>query len=239
MKERIKSTKIKFNYLFTAVIITSSIFSQLPDKHQSISFFTGTGVPILGLNNWYNVTPVIGIQYAFKNNESTETVFEFHYQKYNHGSIENKKFKWIVDYNYYSSNQANANMIWNDFILKTRKYFTGKTFDLVSRRIHPSITYGIGFYNYTHHVKGLIYPGQYRQPLDENKIMAPVTDRRVAWGGNLGVGGYSSINQTMNLLFSINYHTSIGYLRSFEDWGLFEVVPLQFLTFELGLTYKY
>ncbi len=237
--ERIKSTNTVIKYLVTGVIITSFIFPQLPDKTQSISFYTGTGIPILGLNDWYNITPVIGIQYAFQNDESSETIIEFHYQKYNHGSIEKRKFKWVVDYNYYTSSEANANMIWNDFILKTRKYFTDKTIEIVGRGVIPSVSYGIGFYNYTHRVKGLIYPGQYSQPIDESKTLEPVTDRRVAWGGNLGIGGISSINKTMYLHFGINYHASIGYLRSFEDWDLLEVAPLQFLTFELGLAYRY
>jgi hypothetical protein len=69
--------------------------------------------------------------------------------------------------------------------------------------------------------------------------MDPITDRRVAWGGNLGIGGYTAINEVIKLRIGLNYHAAIGYLRSFEDWGLFEVVPLQFLTFELGIVYTY
>ena len=33
--------------------------------------------------------------------------------------------------------------------------------------------------------------------------------------------------------------TAIGYLRSFEDWGLKEVMPLQFLTIGIGFNYNY
>jgi hypothetical protein len=130
-------------------------------------------------------------------------------------------------------------MIWNDFIVKTRKYIHDKSISVLGNNVVPSFSYGIGFYNYTHRVKGLIYPGQYSQPLNEDMVMDPVTDRRVAWGGNLGIGGNTILNESMDLHFSLNYHAVIGYLRAFEDWGLYEVVPLQFLTFELGIAYKY
>jgi hypothetical protein len=205
---------------------------------QSISIYSGAGIRISGLNDWYNMTPLLGIQYAYHSDDETDYVYEFHYQKYNHGSIEGRKFQWVVDYNYYLSEQANAHMIWNDFIFKIRKYIKDKPFSLSGKQIMPTFSYGIGFYNYAHRVSGLIYPGQYIQ-MDENFLMEPVIDRRVAWGGNMGIGGYTSFNEKMDLRFGLIYHAAIGYIRAFEDWGLFEVVPLQFLTFELGLTYNY
>jgi len=223
----------------TTLMIISVVYAQPIQKTRNISFYTGTSIPVSGLNNWYNLTPVIGFQFTLRADEVTETIFEFHYQKFNHGSIENRKFNWVVDYNDYLSKDANAYMIWNDFILKTRKNLPDRSFDLSGKKIIPSFSYGIGFYNYTQRVEGLIYPGQYSQPLDENKIMDPIIDRRVAWGGNFGLGGYTSINESINFHFALNYHMAIGYLRSFEDWGLFEVVPLQFLTFQLGIAYNY
>ena len=226
-------------FISTIFVLFTFIIAQSADKTQSISFYSGAGIPVLGLDNWYGSTPIYGIQYAFQENDETEIIFEFHYHKYNHGSIEDRKFKWIVDYNDYLSKEANAHMIWNDFILKSRKSLRDKTFTFSGKQFIPTLSYGIGFYNYTHRVKGLIYPGQYNPPLDETKLMDPITDRRVAWGGNLGIGGYTAINEVIKLRIGLNYHAAIGYLRSFEDWGLFEVVPLQFLTFELGIVYTY
>ncbi|HJL73880.1 MAG TPA: hypothetical protein QGF17_00960, partial [Candidatus Marinimicrobia bacterium] len=237
VKGKTKLNQVK--YICTVFILSSFITAQPADKNQSITFYSGAGIPVLGLNDWYGATPIYGMQYAYQGNDETDIIFEFHYQKYNHGAIEDRKFKWIVDYNYYLSSDANANMIWNDFIVKTRKYIHDKSISVLGNNVVPSFSYGIGFYNYTHRVKGLIYPGQYSQPLNEDMVMDPVTDRRVAWGGNLGIGGNTILNESMDLHFSLNYHAVIGYLRAFEDWGLYEVVPLQFLTFELGIAYKY
>jgi len=220
------------------IFLISFIVAQSNENTQSISLHTGAGIPLLGLNDWYNASPVLGIQYAYEGDDNTDFVYEFHYQKFNHGSIEDRKFLWVVDYNYYLSKEASANMVWNDFIFKIRKYIHNKSFSLSGKTIIPTFSYGFGFYNYAHKVKGLIYPGQYIE-MDESFLMEPVIDRRVAWGGNLGIGGFSTINETMDIRFGLNYHTAIGYVRAFEDWGLYEVVPLQFLTFELGIVYNY
>lgn len=237
-----KEKTISFNPLSSCVLSVIFLFSFMvaqPDNNtQSISFYTGAGIPILGLNDWYGLTPVLGIQYAYKSDDKTDLVYEFHYQKFNHGSIENRKFLWVVDYNYYLSEETSANMSWNDFIFKIRKYVHNKSFALSGKTIIPTFSYGFGFYNYAHKVKGLIYPGQYIE-LDETFLMEPVIDRRVAWGGNLGLGGITSFNESMDIRFELNYHTAIGYVRAFEDWGLYEVVPIQFLTFELGFVYNY
>ena len=225
--------------IITILIFASFTSAQSSDRTQSISFYSGAGIPVLGLNDWYGSTPILGIQYAYRSNDKTDIIFEFHYQKYNHGSIEDRQFQWIIDYNYYSSSKSNAHMIWNDFILKTQKHLNNKQTQIAGKTIVPSFSYGIGFYNYAHRVKGLIYPGQYTQPLDETYLMDPITDRRVAWGGNLGLGGYTSFNETMNLRFGLNYHVAVGYIRAFEDWDLYEVLPLQFFTMELGIVYKF
>ncbi|MBT3500726.1 MAG: hypothetical protein HOB40_06990 [Candidatus Marinimicrobia bacterium] len=220
------------------ILSLPSLAKAKQSNNQSISFYTGTGIPIMGLNSWYNITPVMGIQYSYHINDDTELIYEFHYKKYNHGDIENRSFLWVVDYEYYKSDQASANMSWNDFIFKVRKHLKNKSTQLSGKRIIPSFSYGFGFYNYAHKVKGLIYPGQYIE-LDESFLMEPIIDRRVAWGGNLGLGATTSFNEKMDIRIGLSYHNALGYVRSFEDWELFEVVPLQFLTFELGIKYNY
>jgi hypothetical protein len=41
----------------------------------------------------------------------------------------------------------------------------------------------------------------------------------------------------MTLIINLEYHAAIGYLRAFEDWGLYEVFPIQFLSFDIGVGY--
>ncbi len=226
------------SYLIIVISLLSFGSAKQSNNNRSVSFYTGAGIPISGLNDWYNLTPLVGIQYSYRQNDNTELIYEFHYKKYTHGDIENRSFQWVVDYEYYNSKDASANMSWNDFIFKVRKNLRNKTYNLAGRSITPSFSYGFGFYNYAQKVKGLIYPGQYIE-MDETFLMEPVMDRRVAWGGNLGIGGTITFNEKMDLRFGLSYHTALGYIRSFEDWELFEVVPLQFLTFELGIKYNY
>ena len=224
--------------LFILVAVTFSLVQSL-SAQKSIAFLTGTGLPVSGLNDWYSATPVIGLQYVISTDEITKVVMEFHYQNYSGGSIADRKFRWIVDYDNYKSPAADANMNWNDFIIKTRKYFPNNTRSFAGKILQPFASYGLGLYNYTHQVSGLIYPGQSKKPLDTEFLLDPITDRRVAWGGNIGVGFESSLGQNVSLALDLTYNAAIGYLRSFEDWGLKEVMPLQFLTIGIGFNYNY
>ena len=224
--------------LFILVAVTFSLVQSL-SAQKSIAFLTGTGLPVSGLNDWYGATPVIGLQYVISTDEITKVVMEFHYQNYSGGSIADRKFRWIVDYDNYKSPAADANMNWNDFIIKTRKYFPNNTRSFAGKILQPFASYGLGLYNYTHQVSGLIYPGQSKKPLDTEYLLDPITDRRVAWGGNIGVGFDSSLGQNVSLALDLTYNAAIGYLRSFEDWGLKEVMPLQFLTIGIGFNYNY
>ena len=224
--------------LFILVAVTFSLAQSL-SAQKSIAFLTGTGLPVSGLNDWYSATPVIGLQYVISTDEITKVVMEFHYQNYSGGSIADRKFRWIVDYDNYKSPAADANMNWNDFIIKTRKYFPNNTRSFAGKMLQPFASYGLGLYNYTHQVSGLIYPGQSKKPLDTEYLLDPITDRRVAWGGNIGVGFDSSLGQNVSLALDLTYNAAIGYLRSFEDWGLKEVMPLQFLTIGIGFNYNY
>ena len=224
--------------LFILVAVTFSLVQSL-SAQKSIAFLTGTGLPVSGLNDWYSATPVIGLQYVISTDEITKVVMEFHYQNYSGGSIADRKFRWVVDYDNYKSPAADANMNWNDFIIKTRKYFPNNTRSFAGKILQPFASYGLGLYNYTHQVSGLIYPGQSKKPLDTEYLLDPITDRRVAWGGNIGVGFESSLGQNVSLALDLTYNAAIGYLRSFEDWGLKEVMPLQFLTIGIGFNYIY
>lgn len=224
--------------LFILVAVTFSLAQSL-SAQKSIAFLTGTGLPVSGLNDWYGATPVIGLQYVISTDEITKVVMEFHYQNYSGGSIADRKFRWVVDYDNYKSPAADANMNWNDFIIKTRKYFPNNTRSFAGKILQPFASYGLGLYNYTHQVSGLIYPGQSKKPLDTEFLLDPITDRRVAWGGNIGVGFDSSLGQNVSLALDLTYNAAIGYLRSFEDWGLKEVMPLQFLTIGIGFNYNY
>ena len=102
--------------LFILVVIIFSLTQPL-SAQKSIAILTGTGLPVSGLKDWYGAAPVIGLQYVISTDEITKIVMEFHYQNYGGGSIADRDFRWVVDYNNYKSPAANANMNWNDFIV--------------------------------------------------------------------------------------------------------------------------
>ncbi|MEE3196530.1 MAG: hypothetical protein VX260_06195, partial [Candidatus Neomarinimicrobiota bacterium] len=110
------------------LFILSNVFLvQSVTANQSFSIMTGTGIPVSGLNSWYNSAPILGLQYIIDNNENSKTIIEFHYQLYSDNSLSDREFYWVVDRNNYKSPDANANMDWVDFIIKSRIYFPDKT----------------------------------------------------------------------------------------------------------------
>ena len=229
-----KTPPVLYIFLFFNIFILQNIQAQ-----QSVAVITGTGVPISGLINWYSAAPILGMQYIIQNNENSKTIVEFHYHSYNDKSLSDREFFWMVDRNNYKSPEANAYMDCIDFIIKTRMYFPEKNRSFGKRQVNPFASYGLGLYYYNHEVSGLIYPGQSKKPLDTELWLSPVTDKRYAWGANIGFGAETSLNNNLSMVLDINYNAAIGYLRPFEDWGLGEVMPLQFLTIGLGFNYNY
>jgi len=227
-------SSLLFLFILSNVFLVQSVIAN-----QSFSIMTGTGIPVSGLNSWYNSAPILGLQYIIDNNENSKTIIEFHYQLYSDNSLSDREFYWVVDRNNYKSPDANANMDLVDFIIKSRIYFPDKARSFGKRKLNPFSSYGLGLYYYNHEVSGLIYPGQSKKPLDTEFQLSPIADKRYAWGANVGFGFETILNANLSLIIDINYNAAIGYLRPFEDWGLKEVMPLQFLTIGLGFNYNY
>ena len=103
---------IRFRFMNKAIIpnissllflfILSNVFLvQSVTANQSFSIMTGTGIPVSGLNSWYNSAPILGLQYIIDNNENSKTIIEFHYQLYSDNSLSDREFYWAVDRNNY------------------------------------------------------------------------------------------------------------------------------------------
>ncbi|MEE3203737.1 MAG: hypothetical protein VX233_00335, partial [Candidatus Neomarinimicrobiota bacterium] len=45
--------------IITILIFASFTSAQSSDRTQSISFYSGAGIPVLGLNDWYGSTPIL------------------------------------------------------------------------------------------------------------------------------------------------------------------------------------
>ena len=84
-----KISSVLFLFILSNVFLVQSILAQ-----QSFSIMTGTGIPVSGLNSWYNSAPILGLQYIIDNNENSKTIIEFHYQLYSDNSLSDREFYW-------------------------------------------------------------------------------------------------------------------------------------------------
>ena len=165
-----KTTSRSTTFIFLILILTRADGTRPYD----FSITAGAALPMMGLNEWYSPTAQLGIQAVFTRDESHQIVVEVHTLRFNHGTIEDREFRWLVDYQLYKSPQAAAQMIWNDFIVKNRVLLPGRAVSFGEKRWTPFWSFGAGFYNYVHRVSGLVYPGQPRTPLDTEFVMDPV-----------------------------------------------------------------
>ena len=135
--------KNKLRSIYLVFIFLSTVVSNLLIAKGGFSGGLGIGMPVGGLSNWYSITPKLTLTYYNNPNPDTRVLVETHFQKFTHGSLEDREFQWLIDYEFYSSPEAEANMSWNDFILKIQQKW--HRFDGLVHLFHPSFLMGLDY----------------------------------------------------------------------------------------------
>ena len=189
----------------------------------------------MGLAQWYSVTPNAGLTLGFAAGGGRSVEVEYNYVHYLHGSIEERKFYWPVDRKFYKSPDAKADMVMHNFMVNFN--FPYNDIFLGGKKFSTYFSVGSGFYAYFHHVSGLTYPGQSKEPIDLSFHLPATKDDQVAMGLNLGAGTEITLTSRIHLDLRLRYNLILGSMRPFEDWGIKEVFPVQMLDFRFGLKY--
>lgn len=230
-----KMTSHYYGLLLLLFSIPLSLFAQFPSQVSNVSLLAGGNLPIMGMGQWFEMTPVIGANLGLPLEDDRRIEIEYCYSHFVNGSIEEKTFFWPVDRKYYSSPDADAHMVMHTFLANF--LFPFQRHRLFAKETLSYFSVGSGFYDYTYYVRGLVYPGQSTRPIDLSFHLPAVEERHVALGVNLGIGSELRLSQRMKIDLHLRYNLILGGTRPFEDWGIKEAFPLQMFGVGTGLKY--
>ncbi len=224
-----------YGLIFLLFLVPSSSFAQFPSKVSNVSFLAGGNIPVMGMRQWFEMTPSIGANVGMLLEDDRRIEIEYYYSHFVNGSIEEKTFFWPVDRKYYSSPDANAHLVMHTFLIDF--LFPYQRHHFFAKEILSYFSICSGFYDYTYRVRGLVYPGQSTKPIDLSFHLPAIEERHVALGVNLGIGSELRLSHRLKIDLHVRYNLILGGTRPFEDWGIKEAFPLQMFDVGTGLKY--
>lgn len=208
-------------------------FSQAPETRDrwGLGIATNYYLPIFKLNDRFDGAPKIGAKWSYFRNEITYEICYF-YSGFSSGKIEDSKFQWVYDGNYYPSPNASSEIVLSGVVGNLQRPFN---FSLGP--FSPFWSIGAGFIYFKHKIENLVFPGQSIPPLDLNFIYSPEEESRTSLSVNFGGGIQYNLTQQINLALTFKYHVIFGHIRPMEAWYMEKVSPLQLIDFGLDFTY--
>jgi hypothetical protein len=230
------------------------VFCVLPaDAEEAGRWAVGGSVslnqPLGALNDYTGTTGKYGLSFSYVVSPRVSVEFEYQRMKDEDAGLEGAEFVWFIDSRRYVDPDVSHEFDWNIFSFNSVVRLGDRPM-LTAEQWNPYITVGGGFYRYASIVENLIWPGQATAvtgassldplggPGPDNTLNLPSSqDRRAALTVNFGVGLEAFIISNVSIDLRARYHMSIGDLRPFNDFGLFQTFPLQ--QFDIGGGFKF
>ena len=231
--------RLKIVLLFTGIIMMGLLNAliwgqQSPQTDKwGVGVFAGYNLPLFNFNDRFDGGPKFGLKLSFVKNNTTYDV-AFFTSKYSSGKIEQAKFQWNYDGDYYSSPDASSEMVFHGLTVGIEKLFKFSIGPLA-----PFWSTGAGFIYYKHEIKNMVFPGQSIPPMDLSFTYSPDVEERTSFTIYLGGGLQYEVNSHIKLGLFLKYNIIFGYLRPMEAWSIEEVSPIQTLDVGLDLTYYF
>lgn len=205
--------------------------------------------PLGALGDYTSATGKYGLNFSYVVSPRVTVELEYQRTKDESAGLEGAEFIWFIDSRRYVDPDVSHELDWN-IVAFNAIVRMGDRPMLTAEQWNPYITVGGGFYRYDSAVSGLVWPGQANAvtgassldptggPGPDNALSLPDShDRRAALTINAGIGLEAFIIQNVSLDIRGRYHMSIGDLRPFNDFGLFQLFPMQ--QFDIGAGFKF
>lgn len=206
--------------------------------HWGVGGVVNFAKPTFGLSDRWGSVPTGGITLTYAASSQVSVEVEYHYSKFNDGSLENTPFTWGVDGLDYTSPEAVHEMQINSVLLNSLLYLW-RDGEAVGTGFEPYLTVGSGLYAYRTKVEKLIYPGQAAEPLNKALFLPDQADVRTALGVNMGLGANVPLGEKMALDVRARYNVIFGYLRPHLAWGVAQTSFFQMLDVGAGLKFYF
>jgi opacity protein-like surface antigen len=205
--------------------------------------------PLFKLRDYTSTSGKYGLNFSYVVSPRVTVEFEYQRSKDSSAGLEGAEFVWFIDSKRYVDPDVSHELDWNNVAFNAIVRLGDRPM-LTAEQWNPYLTVGAGFYRYDSHVKDLVWPGQATgvtggSSLDptgglgpDNALSLPDShDRRAALSLNGGLGLEAFIISNVSLDLRARYHLSVGDLRPFNDFGLFQTFPLQ--QFDIGAGFKF
>lgn len=121
----------------------------------SVNYHQPTGA----LNGWYAGDLKFGVNVSYVISPRLTTEVEYHYSKLGRSNLPGRTFAYSGGRRV-STPDADSEMMWNSVSSNWLWFFRENAETMSDRKWSPYLGLGLGFYDYSHKVSGLIYPSQ-------------------------------------------------------------------------------
>lgn len=205
--------------------------------------------PLGSFRDYTSTTGKFGLNFSYVVSPRVTVEMEYQRTKDSSAGLEGAEFTWFINNLRYVDPDVSHEVDWH-IVSFNGIVRLGDRPMLTAEQWNPYITVGAGFYRYDSHVSNLVWPGQAASGGDalidpqgnasgpDNTLSLPDThDRRAALSINAGLGLEAFIISNVSLDLRARYHLTIGDLRPFNDFGLFQTFPLQQM--DIGAGFKF
>ena len=228
-------TRLGFVIILTLSILNSKAIAQdtSVEGKWGLGLSAGYLLPLGNLYDRFDGGPKIALKVSYLKDDVTYEA-ELYYSSFSSGKIEDLKFCWPYNKEYYPSPDGSSQM---DFLglLANFKFPTGLDWSGLS--LYYSV--GAGFTYYKHQIKNMVYPGQLTNEINMDFTYSPDVEKHTALHANIGVGLQYFVTPEIYFGLGCRYNIIASYLRPMEAWLLEKVSPIQLLDINLEFIYYF
>lgn len=145
--------------LFAGVFLVASYVDARDTGMWAVGGLVQYHQPTGPLNGWYAGDLKLGVNVSYVISPRLTTEVEYHYSKFGRSSLPGRTFNYIGG-RQVPTPEADSEMTWNSVASNWLWFFRENAEQMSERKWSPYLGLGLGFYDYSHKVSGLIYPSQ-------------------------------------------------------------------------------
>ncbi len=149
--------------LFAGIFSVASCVDARDTGMWAVGGLVSYHQPTGSLNGWYAGDLKFGVNVSYVISPRLTTEIEYHYSKLGRSNLPGRTFTYREG-RQVPSPDADSEMTWNSVSSNWLWFFRENAETMSDRKWSPYLGLGLGFYNYSHKVRGLIYPSQGRIP---------------------------------------------------------------------------
>ena len=203
--------------------LASSVDARDPGK-WAVGGLLNYHLPLGALGGWYAGALKYGLNVSYVISPRLTTEVEYHHSAFNDSNLPGRTFEYRG--RQVASPSADSDMKWNSVSSNWLWFFKEDVETMSERKWSPYLGMGLGFYDYSHKVSGLIYPGNGVIPNEVSGGSGSV-DVVLVYNGSPGVDARTMTEAQKNSIGTVSNGQVLLYgLVPTEDTRTAWTIPL-------------